>query len=168
MRISFNIGGYYTFMISDKFGLQPELVYSGQGTKFAATTYETVIGFDPSTGAPIMGTVESPEVVFALNYLNIPIMAKYYFSESFSVLAGPQIGILMSAKAKSDDEDVDVKEFFNTTDISLGIGLEYALESGLNFNARYNIGMTTIEKDLADGEDGTKNAVIQIGVGFIF
>ena len=168
MRISFNLGGYYTFMVSDKFGVQPELVYSGQGTKFASSTQEVFLGLDPVTFEPIYGTEETPEEVFAMNYINIPIMAKYYFTESFSVLAGPQIGILMSAKSKTDDEDVDVKEFFNTTDIALGIGLEYALESGLNFSARYNIGMTTIEKDLADGQDGNKNSVIQIGVGFMF
>ncbi len=170
MRISINLGGYYTYMISDKFGVQAELVYSGQGYKQKETT--TTETFDPGFGLPLQTiTVTNPEVVLALNYINIPIMAKYYFTESFSVLAGPQIGILLSANAKFDDDnidDVDVKEDLNTTDIALGIGLEYALESGLNFSARYNIGMTTLEKDLADGQDGIKNAVIQIGVGFMF
>lgn len=168
MRLSMHIGGYYTYMISDKFGVQPELVYSGQGTKFAESTSTQVVGFDPFTGAPITAEVTTPEAVYALDYLNIPILAKYYINESFSVLAGPQIGILMGAKYKGEDEDVDVKEFVNGTDFSLGIGLDYQLENGLNFGLRYNLGLTVIESDLPDGADGNKHGVIQIGAGFQF
>ncbi len=44
-----------------------------------------------------------PELLYSsqalnLNYLNIPLMGKYYLTKGFSLEVGPQIGFLLSAK----------------------------------------------------------------------
>lgn len=144
---SFHVGAVAELGLSDKFAIQPELVYSVQG----ATT-----------------KVLNKEVKTQLSYLNLPIMAKYFVAEGISVELGPQIGFLMSAKNKSGSDSQDFKDSVKGIDFGLGFGAGYRLENGLNFGARYNIGMS----DISDSEDMTdvsiKNNVIQISVGYFF
>ena len=162
-RTSFNVGVIAEFEISDEFYFQPELLYSGQGAKYK---------FEESTANYLM------EGTLKLDYLNIPLMAKYYLAEGFSLEAGPQIGFLLSANddweenddgVKDSGED-DIKEDFKSVDFSLNVGLGYKLESGLNFGARYNLGLSNIndteEVDIIDFD--MKNGVFQIFLGYNF
>ncbi len=88
------LGVVAEIMVSDMFAVQPELIYSSQGSDYE----ESDEGFDFS------GTVK-------LDYLNIPVMAKYYVAEGFSVEAGPQVGFLLSAKDEYDGGEEDIKDF---------------------------------------------------------
>lgn len=148
---SFHFGLVAEIMISDMFAFQPELLYSAQGSDWEED-YE---------GDTYKGTVKA-------GYLNVPLMAKYYVAEGFSLEAGPQIGLLMSATSEQDGfDDQDIKDDLKGIDFGLNLGVGYKLESGLNFGARYNLGLT----DANDGleEDVTyKNSVIQISVGYFF
>ncbi len=85
-RTAFHVGVVAEIMISDMFSVQPELLYSAQGSD-----WEEDFEGDTFSG-------EGP-----IDYLNIPIMAKYYVVEGLSLEAGPQIGILLSAKYTEDD-----------------------------------------------------------------
>lgn len=158
MKIGFHVGAVAEIKFNDKFSLQPELLYSAQGTKI-----------DMSMDIPMIGKLEF-EYKTNLDYINIPIMAKYYFVEGFSVEAGPQVSFLIKAeeKAKSDGESetLDIKDGLNSIDFGLGFGLAYDLPQGLFINARYNLGLTDIVKD--NNGDAVKNSVIQVGVGFKF
>ena len=143
-RTSFHLGGYYTVMLSDKFALQPELLYSQQGAKFEAD-----LGF--------LGKIEA---TYAMNYISLPIMAKYYVTEGLDFHAGPVIGILISSSFSGTGGAVST----NTLDVMFGIGAAYQLSMGLNFGLRYNLGLT----ETIDGGDGTKNRGIQVSVGYSF
>ena len=69
--------------------------------------------------------------------------------------------------ASSDDDDV--KDYFKGIDFGLNFGLGYKLENGLNFAARYNLGLSDLnDADEIFGSDSYKNAVIQLSVGFFF
>src|SRR6187431_1598361 len=133
---AFNFGFLSEIPISDKFSFQPELMYSGQGYSFSNNT-------------------------IALSYLNMPLMGKYYLTKGLSVEAGPQIGFLLSAK----NEKTDVKDSFNTFDFGVNFGLGYKLDNGLNFGARYNLGLTDIN-NLEGSSSKNKNGVFQISVGY--
>lgn len=160
-RTSFHIGGVAEIMITDKFSFQPELLYSAQGAK---STYEDQF--------------EKEEATIKLDYINLPLMAKYYVAEGFSIEAGPQIGFLMNAEADYDYIDKedpqfsesgseDIKDEIKGIDFGFNLGLGYKLESGLNFGARYNLGLS----DLWDFDNGgikNQNSVIQISVGYMF
>src|SRR5690554_2275250 len=155
MKIGFHVGAVAEIKFNDKFSLQPELLYSAQGTKI-----------DMSMDIPMIGKLEF-ESKTNLDYINIPIMAKYYFVEGFSVEVGPQVSFLIKAeeKAKSDGESetLDIKDGLNSIDFGLGFGLAYDLPQGLFINARYNLGLTDIVKD--NNGDAVKNSVIQVEIG---
>lgn len=129
---SYHVGLVSEIPISEKFSFQPELMYSRQGYSF------------------------NNDIV-AMNYLNIPLMGKYYLAKGFSVEAGPQIGFLLSAK----NEGVKVTNSFTTFDFGANFGLGYKLENGLNFSARYNLGITRVDTD-------NRNGVFQASVGYFF
>ena len=124
----FYIGGLVDFSVSEKFHVQPELLYSIEGAKDAK-----------------------------LNYLRIPIMAKFYVMDGLNLQAGPEL----TFKAGGDDT---IKDGVKSMDYGLGFGAGYELESGLMFDARYNLGLANI----SDGAGSYKNVGIQIGLGYRF
>ena len=142
-KIGFNIGGFAEIPVASSFAVKPELVFSTQGAKSDETTF-------------------SDDIKLNLNYLNVPILGKYNSTSGFFAETGPQIGFLLSAKAKAGDEDADVKDAFKSTDFSWAFGLGYEmLESGFGVNLRYNLGLGNIAED----DDGSlKNSVFQLGV----
>ena len=145
--VGFHIGFFGEFMISDEFAIQPELLYSTQGVK---------LEFEGDKGD------------LKLDYINIPVMAKYYVADAFSLELGPQIGFLVSAKAKSGGDSVDVKDDTKSIDVSLGFGANYNFAEKFMLGARYNLGLTRVQEDLFPGESESKNSVFQISVGYKF
>jgi hypothetical protein len=145
--VGFHAGVFGEFMLSDKFGLQPEVLYSSQGVK---------IKFDGDKGDQ------------KLDYIIIPVMAKYYVADAFSLELGPQIGFLTSAKVKSGGVSVSDKEFFKSTDFGINFGGGYDVTKNIILAARYNLGITRIQKDLSPGEKESKNSVFQISLGYRF
>ena len=138
-------GGIFGEFRFDNFAVQPELLFSMQGAK---------------------GTVAGYNAKVNLNYLNIPVMAKFYVSEGFSLEVGPQLGILLSAKVVAgvdgSSASVDIKEGFKDVDCSLASGASYQLpELPLGFYMRYSLGLTDI---IANNKgDAVKNSVFQLG-----
>ena len=159
-RTCMHFGVVMELPISDKFSFQPELLYSCQGSDWSEDEFiESVV---KSTNATYEGT-------YKVDYLNIPLMAKFYVSEGFSLEAGPQVGLLLSAKAEGDFADPDLKDYLKGIDFGVNFGLGYKLEGGLNFGARYNIGLSDTNDDQDYLGDSTyKNSVIQAYVGFFF
>ncbi|MGO3183747.1 MAG: porin family protein [Aequorivita sp.] len=168
---SFHIGALAEIPINEKFSVQPELLYSSQGAK--AEFSETY-----------MGQTISFKYKRKLDYINVPIMAKYYVIEGLSIEAGPQFGILVSAKGESEteggvvgphSENVDIKDSHNTLDIGFGLGATYRLNNGIFFSARYVLGITNMIKD-QDSDFGDEefekfkqhNNVIQLSLGYSF
>lgn len=167
MKVGIHFGGFMEYKVSEKFVIQPELLFSTQGAKF-----EYSDSFE--------GESYSENSNYKLSYLNIPIMAKYYVSEKFSLEAGPQIGFLLSAKNDfdysetfggetfSESGEVDIKEFLNSTDFGINFGAGYDLNEKMSLGFRYNLGLTDIEKDLDPGASGSKNSVFQLSFGYKF
>jgi len=170
-RTSMHFGAVAEIQISDKFSFQPELLYSSQGAKNEYLEDED--GY-------------SEKFVYKLNYLTVPLMAKYYVAEGFSLEAGPQIAFLLSAKddytwqddvwEEGDSGSDDIKEYFKNVDFGLNFGVGYKLDSGLNFGARYYLGLSNIEDEEDYDDEGAdydsdywiKNNVFQISVGYTF
>jgi opacity protein-like surface antigen len=141
MKIGFQVGAFANIGVSEKFAVQPELLFSTQGTKYTGGSTE-------------------------LNYLNIPIMAQYKVADKFSLEAGPQIGFLMSAKAKADGGgSADIKEFLNSTDFGIGVGAGYDVAENINLGLRYTIGVSNLNKE-GDAKNANSNLAFAIGYRF--
>lgn len=139
--VGFHVGGFAEFMLSDKFAIQPEVLFSAQGAKYDSGN----------------GDVK-------LNYINVPVMVKYYITDVFSIEAGPQVGFLVTA----EDNEVDIKDFSNSVDFSVDFGAGYNLNENMVLGLRFCIGLADIEKDLPSEIDGTKNLVGQLSFGYKF
>ena len=133
----YHIGGVVNIGVTERFSIQPELLYSAQG----ADSY--------------LGD-------FRLDYINIPVLAKFMVVDGLSVEAGPQIGFLTSSKLESED----IKDLVKKTDFSALLGLGYMLDGGLNFAARYNFGLSNISDN--DLNLDLKNGIFQLSVGYMF
>ena len=144
-RLSFHVGGFAEIKLADKFAIQPELVYSVQGTKF-------------DTGG-------SDDLVYDLQYINLPVMFKYYVAEQFSLEAGPQVGFLTTAKLKLGDDSEDIKDSLKSTDFGFNLGAGYNFTENISASLRYNIGLS----DIPDSDDAdAKNSVLSLSVGYKF
>ncbi len=141
--VGFN-GGIYLHARFGKFGIQPEAYYSMQGSKF------TVSGFVSEAKT---------------NYINFPILFRYNITDFINLHAGPQFGIVASAKQTVNGTTSDIKDQLKSGDFSAVIGAGFDLPMGFNGGVRYVIGLSNIEKDTSTG-DKTKNNVFQIYLGY--
>lgn len=136
-KVGFHLGGVVESPFSEKFSLQAELLYSLQGAKWS------------------IGSVSN----LNLNYINLPILGKYYIIEGLSAEAGPLVGFLLSTNGDKAD--------YSTIDIALAIGASYKLNENIFFSLRYNKGISNINKN--DSIDyNNQNNVFQISAGYMF
>lgn len=150
-RTSFHVGVFGEFPVAEIFSVQVEALYSGQG--FESNVDGGLVGGD--------GNVE-----YQLDYVNVPVLAKFYLMEGLSIEAGPQFSFKVNeeidADANADGGDWDLNE---AKDFEFGVagGLTFQTSMGLFATARYIQGITDIFED-ADA----KNSVFQLGIGYKF
>lgn len=144
-KVGFHTGLVAHVHLSDQFAFQPELVYSVQGTQFT-----------------VLGT----EVKQNLNYLNVPLLLQYMFDKGFRLQAGPQLGLLLSAKSNMNNSENDIKNNYEDIDWGVGMGMSYINPaSGFGIDVRYNLGLTDIN---ASGSVNATNRGFQAGVFYMF
>lgn len=145
-KIGFHGGVFVTWMFSEKLGLQPELLFSTQGSHDEDDMYDYSI---------------------ITNYVNVPVLLRYDINDMFSVHAGPQFGILISAEEEFDGNKQDIKDDFKTTDIGIALGAEADLPANFGVGVRYIIGVTNVLKEGESfGDTELKNGVLQIYLKF--
>jgi hypothetical protein len=137
-------GVFALFLLNEKFGIQPEVLFSMQGSRWDFGGDDAKLKF---------------------NYIAIPVLFRYNITDMISVHAGPQFGILASAKIEDEDGDEeDIKDSFKGTDFGAAGGAEVELPNGLGFGARYVIGLSNIAEDEPDVDEEVKNGAFQLYV----
>lgn len=144
-RTSLHIGALAEVIVNDNFSVQPELLFSGQGY-----SDEGMGGYSR----------------YKFNYLNLPVMAKYYVANNLSIEAGPQVGYLLSKKHKTDETNENVDDL-NPVDFSVCFGAGYELKTGVFFQLRYNLGVTNVNKAENSAVEFS-NGVFQASIGILF
>jgi hypothetical protein len=79
-----------------------------------------------------------------LTYLNFPLFARYPLNNQLYVDAGIQPGILLSAKDKVGGESWDYKDWVNTFDLSVPLGIGYDFKNNVGVGVRVIPGLTNI------------------------
>ncbi len=148
MKADFNGGVLVSIPIAGRFSLQPEAVYSGQGSAIK---------------------VDSISGKYNLQFINVPVLIKYHLISGLSVETGPQFGLLIGAKVKQDGgASTDIKDQLKTSDFGWTVGLNFLLPMNFGVDARYNFGLTNFLKDDGEGGGSIKNGVAQVGVFYLF
>lgn len=154
---SFYAGGFWEYSVNNNFGLQI-------GASFV--NLDAKIDFSED----LYGE-EAQKIDMNFNYISVPIAAKYYANKSFSVMGGFNFDFLMSSNVKTiykgETETEDLKEQLKSTSLSTFIGAEYILYKGLFAEAKYNFGLSDIDKDKEDGVKIKLN-YFQLGLGYKF
>jgi hypothetical protein len=140
IRTSVHLGLLSEIIINDKFSIQPELQYSGQG-------------------------VSSTNGRMKLDYIILPVLAKIYIANRLSIETGPQLGLLVSTKRETNISS-DKIENIKTIDFGLAVGLSYDLKNGVFFQTRYILGLT--DTGFAGTEYRASNSIIQTSIGIQF
>lgn len=140
-KVGFHGGFFVTAPIASGLSVQPELLYSMEGGKLSD-------GVDKAT--------------IDLNFVNVPVMLQYNAS-GFIAETGPQLGLLLSAKAKANGQSQDLKDQLNSVNFSWAVGAGYRLANGFGLHARYNFGLSNLDKDSNSGSTSKSN-VLMLGL----
>jgi hypothetical protein len=143
-------GGAFVLIKATKFGVQPELLFSKQGSKF---------------------TVNSTDYESNFDYISIPVMLKLYTVAGINLQIGPQISFLSSAGGTAIQNTSGTasaisasKDLYKSSDLSAAFGVGWDLPFGLMIDARYNLGLSKIQDN--PNLESTKNQVIRVSVGY--
>jgi hypothetical protein len=141
-KFSYHFGALTHFHVTDHFAVQPEVIYSAQGARY-----------------------ENSSLDLRLKYVNVPVLAQYMFGNGFRLQAGPQVGIMASAKTEINGEKTNVENLFESADFGATAGLSFVRpETGLGFDVRYNQGFT----DITSGPFRSYNSGLQVGLFYLF
>ncbi len=118
---SYHFGVVAELKLLENLALQPELLYSAQGSDIDAlqVQYKNEVG-----------------------YIALPILVKFYLTDNkFSLEAGPQLSFLVSEKSNVNFQDSE------TFDFGLAAGLSYKLTRNIFVSGRYVAGLSEVKKD---------------------
>lgn len=135
-KTGFHGGAYVILAFSEKWAIQPEVLYSSQGS-------------------------ELPNDLNDLTYLSIPVLLRWKPISLLSIEAGPQFSSLLDAV---DDSGDSIKEDFKNSDFGLAVGATVHLPLGINGGVRYVWGFTDVS-DLQN-DVTVKNSMVQVYVGW--
>ena len=144
-------GLYLEINIPGPFSIEPEALYSMKGSKITIGNYTMTDNY---------AYVDIP--VLLKYFLPIPVVRTYLY-------AGPSYNILLSAKEKREGSgvtstDTDIKDFITASDLGAVVGLGVGF-SGLRVDARYNMGLSTIDKN-GTSKMFNRVAAVYVGIGF--
>ena len=148
-RTSFYVGASYEFpIIEDLLSIQPEIIYSQQGFEKREMISE-----------------ERFKSIYKVNYITVPVLARYYIVRGFSLDAGPQFSLRVQDDFRISENDAEssLLQQTNCFDFGLSGGLSFQFESGIFINGRYTRGF----REIIEGSNA-KNTVIQFGIGYKF
>ncbi len=145
-RTGFHLGLLAEIPLGNRFSLQPEILYSTQG----AEADVIMLG-----GGPI-------ETEFNLDYIQVPVLAKIYLTESLSIEAGPSFNFLVNEKIDGEEAD-----FGSNFEFAGAFGASYKFGGSLFGSARYIYGFSDAF-DRENYEDNINNTGFQLGIGFMF
>ena len=145
MKMGMHVGVSASFELSDAMTLKTGALYSMKG---------------------MQESLDGETLKFNLDYIEIPVNLSFAVSDQMSLMAGPYIGLLMSAKVMYDgDELFDLKDDMRAMDFGINIEAGFAVTEVISINAGYQMGLTSLDED---GDGDAKNSNILIGMTYSF
>ena len=160
-QLNYQAGLFMEYRFTSSFSIAPEVVFAAQGGKYEVKDYNDGDGYFDA------------KFTENVNYINIPVMFKYYVTPALSIDLGPQLGINVYSKYTVESKDKllniketeDQKDDTKTIDVGVGLGLTYNIAKDVFVQGRYTLGLTEVfDKSWDTGKNG--NAQIAIGYRF--
>lgn len=145
-QFGYNVGGWAEIYFSEKWGIQPEVMWS-------QTNFRTGSEFNDIYPGGLN------DFKGKLNYLSIPILLSFRPAKLISFQVGPQFGVLIDQGKTLLESGGDA---FKSGDFSMIGGVQLNL-GGLRVGGRYVVGLHNIN-DIDDKEEW-KNQGFQLYVG---
>ena len=141
-----NFGLTLDFKGSESFNIQSGLMYNGMGGKYS---------------------YDGGSTRTHLNYLSIPLLAKFKFGEGFHGYAGPQLSFLLSPKYKDEDGTTDIKSELKGSGVFGLFGLGYSLNDKFGLYGEYSAGISNLAKE-STGDDKWRANAFSFGINLNF
>lgn len=175
-KLGYQIGGFVKIKLTNKLYVQPELLYSFQGTKYDTNLIPLILPQNPED--PLFNDNSSGRI--AESNIILPVMLKYYFTDKLNIELGPQLGYLFHVKEDNEivvdtNEDTIIADRDRSaSDFNLGmdIGVGYGFNENIGVNFRYNYGFNRIERNHNLGNYISnfklRNSVFQLSLEYWF
>jgi hypothetical protein len=147
-NLGYQLGGFSEIDFTDKFGIQPEVLFSQSKTKYEQNT----------SAAYQFSNLKSGDNI-RLDYLTIPVLLRINSGKLLTFLVGPQFGIMVNNHETTVENG---KNAFKNGDFGMAGGLQLNLKL-LRLYGRYNVGLADIS-DISNS-DKWKSQQLQFGVG---
>lgn len=141
LKLGLHAGLFLSGMVDEQFGLAAELLYTDKGVKGGSSNIH-------------------------LQYITLPLIARYRLTDNIFAEAGPEFGYLFSARSKHGNVS---NTYNNKFDLSLGAGFRFNT-SKLIFGIRYWAGLFSVRDPIEiSGSEKIKfqNRVLQLSAGYI-
>ena len=142
-KSGFHVGAYYTIG-TELISIEPGLQYSQKG-------YKGVDGMGKSLDEK-------------LGYIDIPVLVRLNLIPALNIFAGPQASLHLSSEYQIGEDTFDSSEAIRGYDIGGVVGAQVKLPLGLNAQASYDFGLTSLNYYNLD----VKNQVFKISLGYTF
>ncbi|RBL92559.1 porin family protein [Chitinophaga flava] len=132
-RTSIYGGGFAEITISQRWAMQPEVVYY-KNRGYGLFNYER---------AQHSGSTSLVNSTRKEHYISVPIMIKYYAIPKLYIEAGPELNFLIESTEQQDGHRYGVADYYNNdrTTLNLSMGGGYQLPYGFGINARFSVGV---------------------------
>jgi outer membrane protein W len=158
-----SVGGFIMYSDINHFGISGDVLYSQKGVRLE--------------NAPAAGAARA-QYTTRINYLEIPVLARYFLTLSGSFrpnfFIGPSVAFTLNAKTKdhtvgsTEQPDRDVTNLYRPADLGLvgGVALNFEVAKGKRvlLDARYTYGLT----DVTIGAGSIRNSAVTLNLSYGF
>lgn len=144
----FHAGLWTSYQLSEKFAIQPEVLFNQYGTQ------QNADGIDSRAD-------------IRLSYISVPVLMKAYLAEGFSLQAGPQFSYLIDKDLDVAVSDISANanfvDVYKEFDTGILIGAGYEFDFGLTLGAHFYQGFNNVA-DIPLVE--VRNRAFQVSAGW--
>lgn len=181
----YNFGATCRYKLDKTFFLETQLLYTSKGS-----TVSSEYTYSINEGGLKSDILTKQDFKQTLNYIEIPLLAKYQNKNGFNVFAGPYVSFLTSARltgteyqkisttieipfvgdvteVNEDTYEVDERgtDALTKADIGFNAGLGFESRNGLGVGLKYGYGLTSI---IQDEESKFNNSSLSLNLNYIF
>ncbi len=143
--LGFHVGAFYEAVINSHASIQPELIFSQQGAALDLNKDNRLNYY----------------------YLNIPVLAKIYFADDFTLQAGPQYGFLVAASNNTPIGNLNITENVRRHDFAIAFGVGYKYKGRTGLDIRYNLGISNTNFQEVVYSKRLTNRVLMFSLAYI-